>query len=112
MPKPATRSYSRYSLQALTLLGNLIREGRISANMTAEALAQRVGISRSLLQRIEKGDPGCAIGVVFEVMAILGLPLFEADAKNLAVHLGYTQRLRALLPKSVRSRSQQIHDDF
>lgn len=112
MPKPANRPYSRYSLNALELMGNLIREGRIAANLTAESLAQRAGISRSLLQRIEKGDPGCAIGSVFEVAAIVGLPLFEADTKTLATRLGFSNEKRALLPKSVRLSKKVVKDDF
>lgn len=112
MPKPANRPYSRYSLNALELMGNLIREGRIAANLTTESLAQRAGISRSLLQRIEKGDPGCAIGSVFEVAAIVGLPLFETDAKTLATRLGYSNEKRALLPKAVRLSRKAVKDDF
>lgn len=30
--------------------------------MTAQEVAERAGISRGLLQRIEKGDPKCALG--------------------------------------------------
>jgi transcriptional regulator with XRE-family HTH domain len=112
MPKPASRAYSRYSLTALELLGQLIREGRLAGKLTAEALAVRAGISRALLQRIEKGDPGCAIGAVFEVAAIVGVPLFEADAKSLAVRLGHSTEKLALLPKAVRPSQQAVKDDF
>ena len=65
MPKVATRPISRYTQTALELLGQTIRAERIAGRMSAEQLAARAGISRSLLQRVEKGDPGCAIGVVF-----------------------------------------------
>jgi DNA-binding XRE family transcriptional regulator len=112
MPKPANRAYSRYSLNALELMGNMIREGRILANLTSDALAQRAGISRSLLQRMEKGDPGCAIGVVFEVAAIIGIPLFDTDAKSLALRLGFSTEKQALLPKAVRPSKKVVKDDF
>jgi transcriptional regulator with XRE-family HTH domain len=112
MPKPASRTHSRYTLNALELLGNLIREGRIAANLTAEALAQRAGISRSLLQRIEKGDAGCTIGAVFEVAAILGIPLFDADSKVLDIHLRYSTEKQALIPKAVRQSGKAVKDDF
>ena len=112
MSKPTARPYSRYSLNALELMGNMIREARIEANLTTELLAQRAGISRSLLQRIEKGDPGCAIGAVFEVATIIGIPLFEADDKNLAVRLGYSNEKQALLPKAVRQSAKAVKDDF
>lgn len=112
MTKPQTRTYSRYTQNALALLANQIREGRIAANFTAEALAQRAGISRSLLQRIEKGDPGCAIGAVFEVAAILGIPLFEADSKILSTRLAYSNEKQALLPRAVRPSGKAVKDDF
>lgn len=112
MAKPANRTYSRYSLQALALLGNLIREGRVAADLTAEALAERAGISRALLRRIELGDPGCSIGVVFEVAAILGIPLFEADARRIAERLQHSVDKRALLPRAVRPSREDVKDDF
>ena len=112
MSKPATRPYSRYNLEALELFGNIIRESRISVNLTTATLAQRAGISRALLQRIEKGDPGCAIGAVFEVATIVGIPLFEADAKTLAMRLRHSSEKQALLPKSVRLTNRIVKDDF
>ena len=84
MTKPSTRPYSRYSLEAAVLLGQLIRLARIGHRLTFEELAERAGISRGLLHRIEKGDPGCAIGSVFEVAAIVGVRLFDADQPALA----------------------------
>ncbi|MGM8228758.1 helix-turn-helix transcriptional regulator [Cellvibrio sp. ARAG 10.3] len=112
MPKPHVRTYSRHSLYALELMGNLIREGRITAKLTTTELAERAGISRSLLQRIEKGDPGCAIGVVFEVATIIGLPLFSEDTKSLAVRLDYSKEKQSLLPKAVRRSNRVVKDDF
>jgi transcriptional regulator with XRE-family HTH domain len=112
MPKPATRPYSRYSQDAIALLGQLIREGRLVRALTTTELAVRAGISRDLLRRIEKGDPGCAIGAVFEVAAICGVPLFEADARGLAAHVGRQTEKLALLPKAVRPVAVQVKDDF
>lgn len=112
MPKPSARTYSRYTQQALVLLGSLIREGRIKANLTAESLAERAGISRALLRRIERGDPGCSIGVAFEVAAILGIPLFEADSRDIARRLGHSQDKQVLLPRAVRPSAREVKDDF
>jgi transcriptional regulator with XRE-family HTH domain len=80
---PQHRAYSRYSTEALALLGQMICAGRIDQKITGEEMASRMGISRSLLQRIEKGDPGCAIGPVFEAAAIVGVPLFESEKERL-----------------------------
>ena len=84
MAKPATRSYSRYSEEAARLLGQAIRLARIDRKLTVEELAERAGMSRGLVQRVERGDMGCAIGAVFEVAAIVGVRLFDADEPTVA----------------------------
>lgn len=112
MPKPPARSQSRYSAAAIALLGKLIREARQHNRVTTTELAARAGISRALLQRIEKGDPGCSIGAVFEVAAIVGVPLFEPDARNLAVRLAHAAEKQALLPKAVHPSRKAVKDDF
>lgn len=58
--------------------------------LTAQELAQRIGMSRSTLQRIEKGDPKVEIGLMFEAAAILGVKLFDADEKGIATLSGRT----------------------
>ncbi len=112
MVKPASRPYSQYSLEALLLLGQLVREARLAKALTTTDLAARAGISRALLQRIERGDPGCSIGAVFEVAALSGLPLFEADPRQLAAHAARQREKMTLLPKAVRTGSQGVKDDF
>jgi hypothetical protein len=52
--------------------------------------------------RIEKGDVRCAIGTVFEVASIVGVPLFGSDTKALAEKLQHTEERLALLPSSLR----------
>lgn len=110
MTKPAFRPYSQYTKTALELLGHLVREARVERGITMADLAERAGISRPLLQRIERGDPGCSIGVVFEVASILGLQLFEQDSSGLVKELYVQRQKSSLLPKSVRS--PEINDDF
>lgn len=112
MPRSITRTYSRYSRNATALLGSMIRQARIERNLTAQELADRTGISRSMLQRIEKGDPKCEIGAAFEAATIVGIKLFDADANTLTQHLHQTKNTLALLPKSVRRTSKKVRDDF
>ena len=47
MPKSVTRTYSRYSRDAISLLGTLIREARNERRITAQELADRAGIRLS-----------------------------------------------------------------
>ncbi|MCY4531663.1 MAG: helix-turn-helix transcriptional regulator [Gammaproteobacteria bacterium] len=112
MPKSITRTYSRYSLDATALLGGLIRTARKERKLTTQEVADRAGISRGLLQRIEKGDLKCEIGAVFEVATIVGVKLFEADETTLSRHLSQTRDKLKLLPKSVRKKSRAVRDDF
>jgi transcriptional regulator with XRE-family HTH domain len=99
-------------MNALALMGQLVREARIGKALTTTDLAARAGISRALLQRIEKGDPGCAIGSVFEVAAICGVSLFEHNPRLLATKLAMQSEKMTLLPKSVRTISKGVKDDF
>jgi len=112
MPKSIPRTYSSYCHHAVALLGALIREARNERKLTAQELADRVGISRGMLQRIEKGNLKCEIGAVFEAATIVGVRLFDADENVLPKHLRQTREKLALLPKSVRKKSKVVHDDF
>lgn len=115
MPKPdssASIARSRYAQEALELLGHLIREARINRKDTAEEFAFRAGISRSLLRRIEKGDPGCSVGTVFAVAALCGIPLFMPEPKELARYWYFYRNKMVLLPKAVRGSYTKVHDDF
>ncbi len=112
MPKSITRTYSRYSRDATALLGGLIRGARKERRLTSQEVADRAGISRGLLQRIEKGNLKCEIGAVFEVATIVGVKLFDADKTTLSKHLSLTKEKLALLPKSVRKKSKPVRDDF
>lgn len=112
MPKPVARPYSRYSRDAAILLGQLIRRARIERRITATELAERAGLSRGLVQRIEKGDPGCAIGAAFEAAAIVGLRLFDADQTALSDIITANQATLALLPQAVRASRIEAKDDF
>ena len=112
MPKSIARTYSRYAQEASALLGSLIRAARKERKFTAQELADRGGISRGLLQRIEKGDPKCEIGAVFEVATIVGVKLFDADETTLTRRLRQTEDKLSLLPQRIRTRKRAVHDDF
>ena len=112
MVKPVSRPTSQYTRDALALLGQLVREARLAKAMTTIDLASRAGISRALLQRIERGDPGCSIGVVFEVATLCGVPLFDLEQRQLSTHLALHREKMALLPKAVRTSAKRVKDDF
>ena len=112
MAKPAHRSYSRYAREAAELLGLTIRSARIERGFTVADVAERAGISRGLVHRIEKGEMGSSIGAAFEVAAIVGLRLFQAEPTTLTRHLSLEREKLALLPQSVRAGATRVKDDF
>lgn len=107
-----SRVYSRYGLKAVALLGKLICLYRKEQKITTKDLADRAGISRTTLSKIEKGDMKCEIGLVFELAALVGLKLFEADLAGIEGIDKNTKEKLALLPKSIRPSKQAIDDEF
>jgi transcriptional regulator with XRE-family HTH domain len=57
------RAYSRYTREAAALLAKQVQLGRKRRKWTERELADRAGISRATLQKIEKGDLSVAIGI-------------------------------------------------
>lgn len=112
MPKQKHQAFSRYSHEATVLLGKMIRQRRIEQGITVQRLAERAGISRGLVQRIERGDMGCSIGAVFEAAAIVGVPLFDASLSELRASTAETDKLLRLLPRSVHLAGKRVDDDF
>ena len=112
MPKKASSTYSRITRHAAALLGRQIKIARKEHKMTVQGLAERAGISRGLLQRIEKGNLKCQIGAVFEAAALVGIKLFDADESSLMAGIRRADEKIALLPKHTYSGKRVIDDDF
>jgi len=71
--------------RALRKLGGDIRDARLRRRIPVAVAAERASISRMTLNKVEKGDPGVALGIYATVLFVLGLAdrLGElADAKN------------------------------
>ena len=109
---PIVRTYSRHGREAVAVLGQLIRIARIERKLSVAALAERAGVSRDMIQRIEHGDPRCGIGVVFEAAAIVGVPLFDEDRGRLTLRAAEQEEKLRLLPKAVRKTHTVVKDDF
>lgn len=112
MAKKENRTYSRYTDEALKLLAGRIKATRLDRGITVQDLAERAGISRDLLYRIERADPACSIGVVFEVSTLLGLTLFQSDYDDLKVKNKIVEDKLALLPSRARPTKLEVDDDF
>ena len=105
------RSYSKYTDEALALLGNLIQLERKTRRMSENDLADRIGISRATLRKIEKGNRSCEVGLVFEAAVIVGVPLFREDSNLLSMDAARVKDKIALLPKSIRKNKSEVEFD-
>jgi transcriptional regulator with XRE-family HTH domain len=107
----AKRTYSPYTLKALEILGKMIQLKRKESALTLQGLADRAGVSRSLIQRLEKCEPGCEIGVAFEVAHLLGIELFESPMGQSTLIGTLTDKI-ALLPAAVRDSKKEVSNAF
>lgn len=57
----------------LTELGENIKLARLRRKLSSEQVAERAGMGRSTLVKIEKGYPGVSIGYYLNVLKVLGL---------------------------------------
>ncbi len=106
------RTYSKYAQEAAVLMGEQIKLGRKQRQWSEKNLADRAGISRATLQKIEKGELSCAIGLVFEVASLVGIKLFESANLPLSQHIEHTRNKVALLPQRIKATKKVVHDDF
>lgn len=65
----------------LSQLGARLKLARLRRKLSNAVVAQRAGISRTSLYKVEAGDPGATLGTYFRVLAVLGL---EGDINALA----------------------------
>ncbi len=62
-------------------LGENIKLARLRRKLTAEQVGNRANISRKTLWHIEKGSEHISIGIILQVLSVLGL---KNDLKNIA----------------------------
>lgn len=86
---------------AANALGERLRLARARRRMPAAELAERAGISRQTLHKLESGDVSVGLSVLVRVLGVLGL---DADIDLLAQDDELGRRLQdAHLPRPYRS---------
>ena len=106
------RTYSYLTRNAMELLSKQIRLGRKRHKMSESELADRCGMSRSTLQRIERGDLSAEIGLVFEAATVVGIPLFDIQQLDISSQINVTGDMIKLISKSHRGTSDRYENDF
>ncbi|AYY97997.1 helix-turn-helix domain-containing protein [Burkholderia multivorans] len=89
-------------LKQLESLGERLRLARLRRKLTATLFAERMGVSRETLRRLEHGDPTIAIGTYLRALRVLGL---EKDIDTVARDDEIGRKLQDLdLPQPKRRR--------
>lgn len=107
-----TRTYSPYALEAARLLGLRVTIARRERRWSEQELADRAGINRNSLRKIEQGHMGVGIGLAFEVASLLGLSLFHAEKRRLTADVDLARDRLTLLPRQVKPHRRDVKDDF
>lgn len=91
----------------LSQLGERLKLARMRRKLSNAVVAQRAGISRTSLYKVEAGEPGATMGTYLRVMAALGL---ETDIDALAADDRVGRKLQDLAleaPMSAPRRSRK-----
>ncbi len=81
--------------ERLTAWGKCINTQRLRQRITVADLSARLGVSRTTLLRMEKGDPGAAAGAYLTALLALGMVDHAAPALPAELWQGdYGQRVK------------------
>ena len=72
MPSKAPILYPAQS-RMLRALGERLREARLRRRFTVTQVAERAGVSRPTLNKVEQGDAAVTLGTYLRVLGVLGL---------------------------------------
>lgn len=101
---------------AIKEIGSLIACARKEKHWTQAELAQRIGVNRMTVVRIEKGLPEVATGLYFTAAWLLGLPILTWQAmgeeRSDTVVGDLLTKLKKTLPRRVRRGRPTINNDF
>jgi transcriptional regulator with XRE-family HTH domain len=90
----------------LTALGERLRLARLRRKLSTAVVAQRAGMSRTSVYKVEAGDAGATLGTYLRVLAVLGL---TADFNALAADDKVGRKLQdlALAPSPAQRRQRR-----
>src|SRR5258708_34050380 len=89
---------------ALRKLGHDIRDARRRRRIPVAIAAQRASISRTTLLKIEKGDPGVAMGLYATVLFVMGMVEHLADIADPGSDVVGRQLEEEHLPQRIRGK--------
>ncbi len=90
------------TLKALNKLGQDINDARRRRRITIKLMAERAGISRATVGKIEKGEPTVSIGGYASILFVLGMSRRLSDLVDATYDLTGRQLEKENLPQRVR----------
>lgn len=91
--------------RTLHKLGADLRDARRRRRIPTRIMAERAGISRTTLNKLEKGDPGVSMGTYATILFILGLMNRLAELADVRHDESGLALADELLPKRIRHSS-------
>lgn len=95
------------ALKALRKLGQDLNAARRRRRVTIKLMAERAGVSRTTIGKIEKGDPTTSIGGYAAVLFVLGMTERLTDLVDAIYDLTGRQLDEEKLPQRVRMPSRE-----
>lgn len=105
-------SFSKQTIIAMAHYANLLKIARKNRGMTIVELTDKMGVSRTTVDSILKGNTSVSIGYYFEASRILGVNLFNQDPSRLEVSKRNSDIVESLLPKRIRKKKEELTNDF
>jgi DNA-binding XRE family transcriptional regulator len=93
--------------RALTKLGDDIHSARIRRRITTTMMADRAFITRTTLNKVERGDPGVSLGIYATVLFVLGLTERLAAIADVRTDDVGLQLDEERLPRRIRQRTSK-----
>lgn len=93
----------------LSRLGADLSAARRARRISQADMAERVGVGRNTIMRMEAGDHRVSIGVITAAAWVLGMENKLADAFTPEVDAGFVREARMALPRRIRSAAPTDH---
>ena len=89
-------------LRILRKLGRDIRDARLRRRIPTRIMAERASVSRTTLNKVEKGDPGVSLGIYATVLFVLGLSDRLGDLADIRGDTVALELVEESLPQRIR----------
>ena len=93
--------------RALAKLGDDLKSARRRRRLTATMVAERAFITRSTLNKAERGDPGVSLGIYATILFVLGLADRLSDLADVRSDDVGLQLEEGRLPQRIRARKRK-----